>query len=163
MNKFLPAALIICVLSFHVSAQTGTLPDTPNLLKEKLEMWSGAINNKDLKTLALFYSRDYLGFYPGQTTQTFASCIEQFNRLFKNNFIDMKISVKFLECDAEGSLALLRIVEITKVISKYAKQPEIATDTGIMVWKKQSGGEWQIYRSALYPVEDKKGSPDLEK
>jgi len=160
MNNFrLHTVFFIILFNFPLIAQTNITQNETGVLKDLLVKWTTAFNNKDLNGLAAFYSQDYLGYYPGQPTQTYSSNRDQFERLFKNTFVELKISVQVLDCDVEGTLAVIGVSETSKVVSKYAKQPQLSTDTGLQVWKKQGNGQWMMYRSALYPLEEKKGTP----
>ena len=161
MRRSLLYALVIVLPFLTLNAQSNSDPASASEVKARLDKWIAAVNSKDLKTLDTFYTADFMGFYAAQPVLDFSANHDEYERLFKNSFLDLKIAVKIIECSAGGDICVLKINEISKIMSQFAKKAEAAGDTGVQIWKKGSDGVWKIYLSALYPLQQKK--TDLKK
>ena len=151
----------IIILIFAVSyamlittalAQSDSQKRAADQIKAKLILWEESFNKRDLKNYGSFFTEDYLGSYPNQPDQTYASTLSEYNRLFQNMFLSIKLKYEVIEIEADNNFGYMRVVETSEVKPKSATKAQVAQDSGILIWKKQNDGEWKIFRSSLFPL-----------
>ena len=152
MKKILIVVFGFAMLITTALAQSEAQMSSANQIKAKLVQWEDSFNKRNLTNFGSFYAEDYVGLYPNQPDQTYASTLNEYNRLFKNMFLDIKLNYGIIEIEADNDYGYMRVVQTSEVKPKFATKSQFAQDTGIIIWKKQNGGEWKIYRSSLFPL-----------
>ena len=139
------AGLIVCSVTF---AQQNGLDE----LKITLNNWVDGFNAGDYQKAISIYADDFIGYYPNQPDQTLKDMKEQYQHIFNNRNLSVKISFKADEIKAVGDFAYVRMLLTASIKPTYAPQPAIASDKGLQVWHKQNNGEWKLIRSSTFPV-----------
>lgn len=152
MKKILFVLVCCALIKTSTPAQTDTQKTSADQIKAKLVLLEESFNKRDLKNFDSFYAEDYIGLYPNQPDQTYASTLNEYNRLFQNMFLSIKLKYEVIEIEADNNFGYMRVVETSEVKPKFTTKPQFAKDSGIIIWKKQSDGEWKISRSSLFPV-----------
>ncbi|MCL4549347.1 MAG: hypothetical protein M1495_12350 [Bacteroidetes bacterium] len=152
MKKILIAAVGFVILMITAQAQTNIQTSNADQIKAKLIQWEESFNKRYLKNFGSYYSEDYIGLYPNQPDETFTSTLNEYNRLFQNMFLNIKLNYGIIEIEADNNYGYMRVVQTSEVKPKFAAKSQFAQDTGIIIWKKQNDGEWKIYRSSLFPL-----------
>lgn len=144
---------VLCVFAAKLSAiAQENANNSADQIKAKLNSWEESFNKRNLTNFGDFYAEGYVGVYPNQPDQTYASTLNEYDRLFQNTFLTIKLKYEIVEIEAGNDFGFTRIIETSEVKPKFATKPQYAQDTGILIWKKQSNGEWKIYRSSLFPL-----------
>ena len=156
MKKILIAAVGFVILMITAQAQTNIQTSNADQIKAKLIQWEESFNKRYLKNFGSYYSEDYIGLYPNQPDETFTSTLNEYNRLFQNMFLNIKLNYGIIEIEADNNYGYVRVVQTSEVKPKFATKSQFAQDTGIIIWKKQNDGEWKIYRSSLFPLVNEK-------
>jgi ketosteroid isomerase-like protein len=141
MKKHFVAGLL-CIMVFIVplKAQKHTAQSEILAIKNRLNEWVEFLNNHNLKKLQTIYTNDYSASYPNQPDQNYELTLNSYERLFQNDFIEIKISIKVLEVEASGNLAYVRLNQTAEVKPKNESKAEYGQDTGIQIWKEQKDG-----------------------
>ncbi len=152
MKNILIVAAVVVMLITTALAQSETQASSADQIKAKLVQWEESFNKRNLTNFGSFYAEDYVGLYPNQPDQTYASTLNEYDRLFQNKFLAIKLEYDILEIEAGNDFGFTRIVETSEVKPKFATKSQYAQDTGLLVWKKEKDGGWKIYRSSLFPL-----------
>jgi ketosteroid isomerase-like protein len=148
MKKTIIVFIVILIPCFASHAQQNALEE----LKNTLTNWVNGFNTGDYQKAISIYSEDFIGCYPDQHDQTLKDIKEQYQHLFNNRNLTVKISFKADEIKADGNFAYVRMTMTASIKPTYAPQPAIATDKGLQIWYKQNNGEWKLVRSSTFPL-----------
>ncbi len=148
--------VITCSLN---SAQQNELEELKNIMKN----WVDGFNSGDYQKAISIYSEDFIGCYPDQKDQTLNDIKEQYQHLFNNKNLSVKISFKAEEIKTEGNFAYVRMILTASIKPTYAPQPAVASDKGLQVWRKLNNGEWKLIRSSTFPMGENTKDPSGKK
>lgn len=149
MKQFSKLFFFVCTINFfafNIYAQNGE----SEKVKKILTSWIDSFNKKDLQQSLAIYSEDFIGYYPDQPDQDFASVKEQYEHIFNNKNLSVKLDLAIIEVNAVGNLAYVRMNLTATVKPTFSKQAAVAHDKGLQVWLKQNDGNWKLIRSSSF-------------
>ncbi len=148
---------LILFFSFLISYNiVSAQPDDVIAIKNELNKWMKAYNQKDLNNSVSIFAENYIGFYAGHPDQTGNSIKEQNDEVFKNKYLKATLSMEVTEIEVGGDLAYVSIKQKWAFKPSIANTAQIALEKGILIMKKQSDGKWKIIRSSTFPVSAQK-------
>ncbi len=121
-------------------------------IKNEINKWMRAYNQKDLNNSVAILADDYIGLYYGHPDQTSKTIRDENESVFKNKFLKATLSMEADEIVTSGDLAYVNIKQKWAFKPSISKTPQIAYEKGILIFKKQSDGKWKIIRSSTFPV-----------
>jgi uncharacterized protein (TIGR02246 family) len=124
-------------------------------IKNEMNKWMKAYNQKDLDKSVAIFSEDYIGLYYGHPDQSRKTIMEQNEEVFKNKYLKATLSMEADEIVTSGDHAYVRIKQKWAFKPSASNTPQVALEKGILIFKKQSNGIWQIIRSSTFPVSAK--------
>ena len=133
-------------------------PQTDDVIaiKNELNKWMKAYNQKDLMKSISIFADNYIGFYAGHPDQTLKDLKEQNEELFKNKFLQATLNMEATEIEISGDLAYLSIKQKWAFKPSNMNTAQIVLEKGILIMKKQGDGIWKIIRSSTFPVNARK-------
>lgn len=140
--------LIIVVLFSNLYSQDNSIQELNNTLSN----WVNGFNSGDYQKAVSIYADDFIGYYPGQPDQTLDDLKEQYQHIFNNKNLTVKISFKADEINVAGHFAYVRMILTASIKPTYAPQPAVASDKGLQVWRKHDNGEWKLVRASTFPL-----------
>ena len=149
MKKYL--AHLVLLFSFIISnsfliAQT----DDVISIKNELNKWMRAYNQKDLNNAVSIFTEDYVGFYAGHPNQNVNSIKEQYAIVFQNAYIKATLSMEASEIETNGDLAYVSIKQKWAFKPSNVNTSQFAFEKGILILKRQNDGKWKIIRSSTF-------------
>ena len=148
MKKLYFLFVVIVVVYSKVYSQD----DGINELKNTLSNWVDGFNAGDYQKAISIYADDFIGYYHGQPDQTLNNIKEQYQHIFNNKDLTVKISFKADEIKVMDNFAYVRMILTASIKPSYAPQPAVASDKGLQVWHKQNNGTWKLIRSSSFPM-----------
>lgn len=121
-------------------------------IKNEINKWMRAYNQKDLNNSVAILAEDYIGLYYGHPDQTSKTIRDENESVFKNKFLKATLSMEADEIVTSGDLAYVNIKQKWAFKPSISKTPQIVYEKGILIFKKQSDGKWKIIRSSTFPV-----------
>lgn len=149
----------LLILSFSLLIGYETLlaqTDDVIAIKNELNRWMKAYNQKDLNNSVSIFADNYIGFYAGHPDQTVNSIKEQNDQVFKNKYLKATLSMEVMELEIGSDLAFVSIKQKWAFKPSVVNTPQIALEKGILILKKQSDGKWKIIRSSTFAVNAQK-------
>ncbi|MBI1937202.1 MAG: DUF4440 domain-containing protein [Ignavibacteriales bacterium] len=154
MKQFSKLFFFVCVLQFfpfNIYAQN----DESEKIKKILTSWVDSFNKKDLQQSLAIYSEDFIGYYPNQPDQNYASIKEEYEHIFNNKNLFVKLDLVLIEVKAVGNLAYAGMNLTATVKPTFSKQAAVAVDKGLQIWQKQNDGNWKMIRSSSFAFQPK--------
>lgn len=121
-------------------------------IKNEINKWMRAYNQKDLNNSVAILAEDYIGLYYGHPDQTAKTIRDENESVFKNKFLKATLSMEADEIVTSGDLAYVNIKQKWAFKPSISKTPQVVYEKGILIFKKQSDGKWKIIRSSTFPV-----------
>lgn len=119
-------------------------------IKNELNKWMRAYNQKDLNNSVSIFAEDFIGFYAGHPNQNVNSIKEQYATVFKNVYIKATLSMEASEIETSGDLAYVSIKQKWAFKPSNVNASQFALEKGILVMKKQGDNKWKIIRSSTF-------------
>ncbi|PKL83998.1 MAG: hypothetical protein CVV24_02055 [Ignavibacteriae bacterium HGW-Ignavibacteriae-3] len=145
----------LCFLFLSILFLTNLVPaqtDPVIAIKNEINKWMRAYNQKDLNNSVAIMSDDFIGYYSGHPDQTKSKIKEQNEDVFKNKYLKATLSMEASEIETSGDLAYVSIKQKWSFQPSISTKPQIALEKGILIFKKQSDGSWKMIRSSTFPV-----------
>ena len=146
--KYSISFLVFLFSSNFIAAQS----EDVNSIKNELNKWMKAYNQKDLNNSVAILAEDYIGFYAGHPDQSKKTIKEQNDEVFKNKFLKATLMMEAGEIVAGGDIAYVTIKQKWSSKPTVSNKPQVALEKGILILKKQNDGKWKITRSSTFPV-----------
>lgn len=143
---------ILTIASDTITAQTNDVIS----IKDELNKWMRAYNQKDLENSVSIYADNYIGFYAGYDDQTVSSIKAQNDKVFKNKYLKATLTMEILEIEIGGDLAYVSIKQKWAFKPSISDKAQFAYEKGILIMKKQNDGKWKMIRSSTFAVTPKK-------
>jgi ketosteroid isomerase-like protein len=151
-DKFFFLFLNLIVATNLITAQTEDVIS----IKNELNKWIKAYNQKDLDNSVAILAEDYIGLYSGHPDQTKKSIKEQNDEVFKNKFLKATLSMEAVEIVTSGDLGYVNIKQKWTFKPSISNTAQVALEKGILIFNKQNDGKWKIIRSSTFAVSAKK-------
>ncbi len=125
-------------------------------IKNEMNKWMKAYNQKDLNSSVAILAEDYIGLYYGHPDQTSKTIRDENESVFKNKYLKATLSMEADEIVTSGDLAYVSIKQKWAFKPSISKTPQVVYEKGILIFKKQSDGKWKMIRSSTFPVSAQK-------
>lgn len=121
-------------------------------IKNELNKWMRAYNQKDLNNAVSIFAENYIGFYAGHEDQTVNSIKDQYEKVFKNKYLKATFSMEVIEIETSGDLAYVSVKQKWAFKPSISDKAQFAYEKSILIMKKQKDGNWKIIRSSTFAV-----------
>lgn len=150
--KIMPKILILFFISIGGYETFFAQVDDIAAIKNELNKWMTAYNQKNLNNSISIFAENYIGFYAGHPDQTINSIKEQNEQVFKNKYLKATLGMEVVEIETGGDIAYVSVKQKWSFKPSIMDKAQIVFEKGILIFKKQPDGKWRIIRSSTFPV-----------
>lgn len=115
-------------------------------IRESLDRWVKAYNNRDTAGVMAVWAPDLIGWYPGVQDLTYADTRAGFEREFADRGSRSTYSLVVEEVQVSGDLALVRDRWTETDTSPESQEVTTTRLKSFELWRRQPDGAWKITR-----------------